>query len=129
MARTVETLEWAHDQITYTDRPIEEIAAACGCKEYALERRLERKYGQRSRAIRGESRVGRPPGEKRERWSVRLTEGERAEVNAAVARERKAGAETDGEALARVVRRAETPVAAAKKTTKTTSKALSNRVR
>jgi hypothetical protein len=98
--------EWAHQQVIVTARAIEDIAADCGCSALALERRLERHYGARSRELRGgSSGRGRPgTGDPRERWSVRLTADERAEVDAAVARERTAGATSDGEALAQAVR-------------------------
>lgn len=94
----------AHRLITTTDTPIAEIAESVGCSVAALERRLEREYGARSRELRtGEAPTPGRPATGRTPWQVRLTAAERAVVEAAVARERAAGAATDGEALARAV--------------------------
>jgi hypothetical protein len=98
--------EQAHHLITTTDTPISEIAVSLGCSVAALERRLERAYGARSRELRtGEAPTPGRPTTGRTPWQVRLTDAERAAVEAAVAREREAGAATDGEALARAVAR------------------------
>jgi hypothetical protein len=96
----------AHHLLTTTERPLAEIAAELGLSVEALEKRLERRYDARSREIRtGQpAAVGRPP-QGRSTWWVRLTVEERAGVEAAILRERKAGAETDGAALAQAVRR------------------------
>ena len=99
----------AHDQIRMTQRPIEEIAAALGLSVNALGLRIRRRYGCTIRALRtGEATGrGRPAGDvERPQWGVRLSAEERAVVEAAIDRERQAGASTDGEALVRALWRA-----------------------
>ena len=98
---TIDIVE-AHRLITTTMTPIVDIAEAAGCSVLALEKRLERAYGKRSRELRTGAfpTPGRTPSaEPRKRWEVRLTPAERAMVEAAV---EAAGAETDGAALARI---------------------------
>lgn len=98
----------AYEQVRATARPIDEIAAELGLTRAALDRRLERRFGKRSRQIRTgeEPTPGRPAAEtERTPWAVRLTAEERRDVEAAVARERAAGAPTDGAALQRAVTR------------------------
>jgi len=93
--------EAAYHLVMTTDFNIADIAAKLGISEMALERRLERRYHARSRQLRSGlvTPEGRPPSG-RTRWAFRLTAEERAIVEAAVARERQAGAATDGAALA-----------------------------
>ena len=89
----------AHRIITTTTTPLAEIAGRLSCSVLALEKRLERHCGKRSRELRTGAfpTPGRTPGNPRKRWEVRLTPAERAAVEAAV---EAAGAETDGAALA-----------------------------
>ena len=90
----------AHYLLTTTARPLAEIAAEVGLSVAALEKRLERRYGKRSRELRtGQFPVMGRPATGRTPWQVRLTAAERAVVEGAVARGREAGATTDGEAL------------------------------
>ena len=90
----------AHRLITTTMTPIVEIAARLGCSVLALEKRLERHCGKRSRELRtGQFPVMGRPATGRTPWQVRLTAAERAVVEGAVARGREGGATTDGEAL------------------------------
>lgn len=104
-----------HALVTTTDRPIADIAADLGLSVDALEKRLERTYGKRSRQLRTGSavpQVGRAPSG-RTTWQVRLTVAERAVVDAALVAGRAAGAKSDGEALAIALQRlAVTPPAA-----------------
>lgn len=95
----------AHRLITTTATPLAEIAAAVSCSVLALERRLERYCGKRSRELRTGAfpTPGRTPAaDPRKRWGVRLTAAERATIEAAIRAARAAGAPSDGAALARV---------------------------
>ncbi len=86
----------AHLAITTSDAPIGEIAAAAGLSVAALEMRLERAYGARSRLLRASD----PPAKvTRTVWQVRLTPDERTRVEELLEAGRAAGATTDGEAL------------------------------
>ena len=90
----------AHYLLTTTARPLAEIAAEVGLSVAALEKRLERRYGMRSRELRtGQFPVMGRPTTGRTPWQVRLTAAERAVVEGAVARGREGGTTTDGEAL------------------------------
>ena len=90
----------AHHHLTTTTRPLAEIAAEVGLSVAALEKRLERRYGMRSRELRtGQFPVMGRPATGRTPWQVRLTAAEQAVVEGAVARGRDVGTTTDGEAL------------------------------
>jgi len=96
---TIAPTAQAHHLLTTTVRPLTEIAAEVGLSVAALEKRLERRYGMRSRELRtGQFPVMGRPTTGRTPWQVRLTAAERAVVEGAVARGRDGGATTDGEA-------------------------------